>query len=244
MSDLTGLLLQLGEVIEAPPLPWPTAYPHLFVRRRAEQIDTAQATLVHLWPEAIQRSVPSRRYEYLLGRLAAAALLARLGVPTDHRWVGQEGRRPLWPQSVAGAISHTDELLVVTAGRRTAKIDAVGVDVERLSLDPEAAASLRMCFTANEMRRLNAIEHGPVTGFSAKEALFKCLSNEAGRYFDFLDAEIIGVDPVGRELQVQLLIDLSSSLPRGTILRAAYQRLDGHVWTGVAWQNPACAVPS
>lgn len=237
MNDPAGLLLLFADVIEAPPLPWPTTFPYVFVRKRLECIDAAQSTLVHLWPEAVRRSVPSRRYEYLVGRLAAATILRELGVPAHSRWVGQVGRRPLWPQNVRGAIAHTNELLVVTAGRRSDCIDAVGIDLESLSLDTDSAQALRLCFTAREMEHLSAIDHGLVTGFSAKEALFKCLSEEAGRYFDFLDTEIVAVNPATQELQLELLVGLSPRLPRGTILRAVYQRLDGHVWTGVTWQN-------
>lgn len=231
------LLSQLGDVIDPPTLPWPAAYPHLFVRKRSDRIEIAQGALVHLWPEAIRRSVPPRRYEYILGRLAAATLLARLGLTVSNCWVGQEKSRPMWPKNVVGAISHTDELLVVTAGFRTGMVEAVGIDVELLPLNAATAESLCICFTTDELNRLARIEHGSITGFSAKEALFKCLSSEAGRYFDFLDVEIVGVDPVRRELQLRLLVDLSPRLPRGTTLRAAYQRHMGHVWTGVVWQN-------
>ncbi len=238
MSELTGLLPWLGQVLESPVLPWPADCPHMFVRKRAERIDAAQSTLVHLWPESIRRSQPARRYEYLLGRLGAAVLLGRLGVPEKDQWVGQEGRRPLWPRSMVGAIAHTEELLAITVGFRSARLDSLGVDLERVSLDPEAVEALRLCFTARELERLQTIEDGPVTGFSAKEALFKCLSAEAGRYFDFLEAEIVAVDPVEQELRLQLLVGLSPRLPRGTTLSASYRRLDSHVWAGVVWRNP------
>jgi 4'-phosphopantetheinyl transferase EntD len=136
-----------------------------------------------------------------------------------------------------GSIAHTDELLVVTAGLRSPRLDALGVDLERLPLTADAADAMHLCLTAREVDRLMCVEDGLVTGFSAKEALFKCLSAEAGRYFDFLEAEIVDVDPVSQELRLQLLVDLSPRLPRGKALRVAWRRLEGHVWTGVVWRD-------
>ena len=167
----------------------------MFVRKRLECIEAAWYTLVHLWLEAVRRSVPSRRYEYLLGRLGAASVLGRLGVPAEDRWVARTGGGPCGRATSWGTIAHSDELLAVNADSRSARVDALGVDVERVSLAAEAAEALRMCLNVCEMERLQAIEDGPVTGFSAKEVPFKYLSAEAGQYFDFLEAEIVKVEP-------------------------------------------------
>lgn len=234
-NNMELLLQQFGEVIQTPALPWPSAYPQLFVRKLREPIDATPLALAHLWPPAIQRSTLVRRYEYLLGRLAAASLLAQLGVPTPKCWVGQQDRRPLWPQGIAASISHTDTLLIVSAGPCTEEIEAIGVDIERASIDEETSSALHLCFTANEMQRLHAMESGLVIGFSAKEALFKCLSHESNGYFDFLDVEIIDVDVCANTLSVRLLTNLSARLQRGMILSIAHRLIDDHVWTGALW---------
>ena len=237
MKEPYSALLQIAEVIAPPPLPWLPTHPHIFVRKRPNRASAAQEMMVHLWPEMVRRSVPARRYEYVVGRLAAACLLASLDVSEGERWLISEGRRPIWPAGILGAISHTADLVAVTAGPRHADIHSVGIDVERLSTREEFGDTLALCFTDQEMMRLEALEYGPVTGFSAKESLFKCLSVEAGGYFDFLDAEIVAVDPVSQELDIRLSSNLSARLHKGTAFRARYRLVHGHVWTGVVWTS-------
>jgi 4'-phosphopantetheinyl transferase EntD len=233
MNDPQARLFQLAEAMASPQLPWPSTHPHLFVRKRADQVAAAQECQAHLWPEAIRRSVPARRYEYVLGRLAAASLLADLGIASEDRWVRSESRQPIWPPGVVGAISHTDELVAVTVGPASERIRAVGIDIELLPGQWPVAGDLDLCFNAHEAGRLAAIGHGLLVGFSAKESLFKCLAAEVGRYFDFLEVEIVAVDLVAQQVEMRLMTDLSLRLPQGTVFSASYRFACGHVWTGI-----------
>lgn len=233
MNDPTARLLQLAEAVAPPQLPWPSTHPHLFVRKQAERIAAAQACQPHLFPEAIRRSVPARRYEFVLGRLAAASLLANLGVAPQERWLRSESRRPLWPPGVVGSISHTDELVAVTVGPANEGIRAVGIDIELLASHSPLEGALDLCFTAPEAARLSSIEHGLLVGFSAKESLFKCLAAEVGRYFDFLEVEIVTLDIAAQQIEMRLLTDLSLRLRQGTIFYAGYRFALDHVWTGL-----------
>jgi enterobactin synthetase component D len=231
--DAQARLLQLAEAIEPPELPWPSTHPHLLVRKRADRIAAAQACHTQLWSEAIHRSVPARRYEYVLGRLAVASLLANLGVAPEERWLRSESRRPIWPAGVVGAISHTNEMVAVTVGPANERIRAVGIDIELLTGQSPLAGSFDQCFTAQEAAQLAFIEQGLLVGFSAKESLFKCLAAEVGRYFDFLEVEVVAVDCAVQQIEMRLLTDLSVRLRKGMTFYAGYRFAHAHVWTGL-----------
>lgn len=237
MNKFRLLLLNCAEIVPTPPLPWPSSQRHIFLRKQPEKFGVLQSTLSAFWPEAIQRSAVARRYEYSLGRLGAATLLSDMGQKEADQWIGQEGRRPIWPSGIVGSISHSEELVVVTAGHSEDACFSLGIDVERLERDPKIVEPLRLCFNEREMIHLKCVPYGWLTGFSAKEALFKCLSEEVGRYFDFRDVEIVRVDAENQKLVLRLLVSLSPRLQAGMEVVGFYRQFDGHVWSGVIWSK-------
>lgn len=228
-------LLKLADIVRTRPLPWPAPHRHLFLRKRTDRVDAAQSVSFDDLPDAILRSIPARRYEYIVGRLAASELLCRLGVPSDECWVGSKDGRPIWPAGILGSISHTKDLVVVTVVPRSEKLHSVGIDIEYLHSEPSVLEALLPCFNEQERLLLSRVENGLLVGFSTKEALFKCLSLEAGRYFDFREAEITMIDVADQIVEIQLLTSLSTRLGKFEKFRSPYRVVEQHVCTGILW---------
>ena len=228
-------LSHLAEFTVPPGLPWPAGCIPLAVRKISSPIDVAALVPPDALPAMFRRSAPVRQYEFVLGRIVAATSLRNLGVCEKDCWIGTDHRRPVWPQGFVGSIAHTHTLLLVTVGLQSETLVSIGVDIECVSTSQELLSSLNICFSSSEHRLLSAVEHGLLIGFSAKESLFKCLSEEAGKYFDFLDAEVISINPKTNLLELQLLVTLSSRLPHLSIFKCFYNFSTEHVWTFTAW---------
>lgn len=108
---------------------------------------------------AIIRAVPTRQTEFRLGRMAARQALARLGVQAPVPM--GPGRAPIWPEGIAGSITHHDGIAVavVTMG------GWLGLDLDRAGpLDPDLIPEIcRPEENASKARHI----------FSAKEAAYK-----------------------------------------------------------------------
>lgn len=126
-----------------------------------------------------------RRREFAAGRWCGRRALEALGLSPCPLPRGAD-RAPLWPQGVAGSISHSGELACAAA---TLSWGRLGVDVEDISremtLDME-----RILFTDSELGSLAAAPGGR-TGisrfmlFSGKEAAYKALGPWQPLVFDF-----------------------------------------------------------
>ncbi|WP_369826497.1 4'-phosphopantetheinyl transferase superfamily protein [Chromobacterium sp. ATCC 53434] len=71
--------------------------------------------------------------------------------------------------------------------------------------------------------------------FSAKESVFKCLYPQVGKYFDFLDVEIVALDARNRAFRFRVLADLSDRVAAGFEADGCYSILPGIVFTYVSW---------
>lgn len=161
---------------------------------------------------AIPRARDKRRREYATGRCLARDALRRLGVE-GFDLVNGEDRAPIWPEGIAGTITHSDTRAVVAVGRR-ARIGTVGLDIEhreglarplwRMTLLPAEVAFL-------DARRADERERWALIVFSAKEALYKAQYPVSGEYMGF------------SALRVELAPDPDAPLSRGAI-RCEFQR--------------------
>lgn len=176
-----------------------------------------------------------RREEHRAGRYCADRALSRLSVvspqPLERGPLGE----PVWPAGVVGSITHSERFASA----------AVSVDptLRGLGIDSELILSLQTCSEiastiAVPEERSRTIEmtglsaHRALTLlFSAKEALFKCVAPLVGFYFDFLDAELVHVDPSSRRLRLQLSRTLAGGLEAGTSIDGGYAFSGGHVHT-------------
>jgi 4'-phosphopantetheinyl transferase EntD len=129
--------------------------------------------------------------DFAAGRLCARRALSELGF-ADFALHREPDRRPRWPESIVGSISHTDGFCVAVVAKRDA-FRALGVDAEQLGRAGEDLWDL--LFTPTEKARLYALpaeERGTTASIahSAKEAYYKCQFGVTGAWLDFADVEI------------------------------------------------------
>lgn len=230
-------LIELSEVLDLTPLPWSTSVRHVVLSKRIDQVEIARAIFRGELPEAIHRSIPVRQYEYILGRLAADALISECGVNLAGKWIPSEGRRPIWPAKVTGSIAHSKHVIWVAVCPVKDTPVSIGIDVESLTQSKSALEALTFCFSAEEKQLISSVEHGRLIGFSAKEALFKCLNPICGINFYFLDAEIVKLDNAAQIFEIELKINLTVQFPRRMRLRGNYRIIFEHVWAGIKWEE-------
>lgn len=111
-----------------------------------------------------------RRMEFAAGRSAAHAVLERLGLPSIAIPMGQD-RAPIWPSSVVGSLSHSENACVAVAAL-SRHVQAIGIDVESLApLDNGLPADIA---SPEELACMNAPpELAALRVFSMKEAGYK-----------------------------------------------------------------------
>jgi enterobactin synthetase component D len=150
-------------------------------------VDIAAADVVE-GPE-LAGAVPQRRREFAAGRLCAARALRQLGASGP---VGRDEktREPLWPEGVAGSISHTRALAAAAVTRGP----MLGIDLEP-QLSAGALRDVRTSAISDAEWALLGADPALATAlFSAKESLFKCLWPSTRVFLDFPDAQLIARD--------------------------------------------------
>jgi 4'-phosphopantetheinyl transferase EntD len=121
------------------------------------------------------RSVPKRAREFAAGRLCARRALAEFGILNFPIEVAAD-RRPRWPPSVVGSITHTEGFCAAAVAERSA--------LASIGIDSEAANAVKrelwdsICLP-EEIDWLEALAEGERAAaatliFSAKEAFYKC----------------------------------------------------------------------
>lgn len=142
-------------------------------------------------------SVPERAAEFAAGRQCARRALAELGI-TDFALVVGADRRPAWPDSIVGSITHTTGLCAAVVGR-SSQFVGLGVDSEIVGRVTERLAQ-RICVPA-EIAWLESLpaEQRPAAAalvFAVKEAFYKCQSPLTAQWLNFgdLQVEVEGFD--------------------------------------------------
>jgi enterobactin synthetase component D len=135
-------------------------------------------------------AVAKRRSEFLAGRLCAALALRAAGLPQE---VPRKGRAPLWPEGIVGAISHSDSRAIAVISRLHS---GLGVDCEEIMPLARAEALHQEILTAEELAlRPAALPFATFVTlvFSAKEALYKALSQHLTHIPGFLEVRLTGI---------------------------------------------------
>jgi len=190
-----------------------------------------------LLPQSLQQAVVRRRAEFLAGRYCAARALQRLGIDQADVAIGPH-RNPVWPDRVAGSISHCagDAVAaVVVSGddsySRTAWGTGIGVDIEKV-INRERMANIQHKVLRRE--ELPLVSSGIddslqlfTIAFSIKESFFKFAYPRVGRYFDFDAVSLLEIDRESATVLLQINQRLHESLPQGLLLTGRYVVLSG-----------------
>jgi 4'-phosphopantetheinyl transferase EntD len=146
------------------------------------------------WPEeaaAVAGAVPRRVAEFAAGRAAARRAMAALGLAPVPIPMGAD-RAPVWPEGLAGSISHAAGVAVAALRRG----GAIGLDVEEdAALEP---GLWRLICMPAELEAAPAAERGRHVRrvFAAKEAVYKAQYPLSGRLIGF-DAVEVRFDATG-----------------------------------------------
>lgn len=179
-------------------------------------------------PRQIATAARQRQADFFHGRLCARAALRRLSAESQQVGIGMQ-RQPLWPEGVAGSISHNAGMAAAIAlqGWR-----GVGLDIEPI-FDANGAATARaVAASENEQRYLASLEAtlGPwlplTLLFSAKESFYKAVHGDVGHYFDFDAIRLEHLDPAAQHLDFRIDQHLSPQWPTGSRCRVHYQHIN------------------
>ncbi len=164
---------------------------------------------------AVERAGAKRKQEYATGRVLARAALAELGIE-GFELLNGEDRCPLWPEGIAGTVSHSATRAVVAVGRQH-EVGTLGVDIEHRSVLERRLWG--MTLLPEEVAYLEARREAEQGGlalvlFSFKEALYKAQYPRSREYMGF------------SALRVELTPDELAPLKSGAA-RCVFQRAVG-----------------
>jgi enterobactin synthetase component D len=188
-------------------------------------------------PEPLERAHAKRRIQFFAGRICAREAIEQLepnvsilSLPPD-----AEGC-PLWPDGLVGSISHTAAFATAAVGLRS-EAHGLGVDVEPVMSREAAAEVARLVALDDETRRVaRAASLDPLEAltlvFSTKESLFKALYPPMRRHFEYLDCEVVRLDPRARRAFLRFKPPFDAVFGAGEF-SGRYALANGDVATGV-----------
>jgi 4'-phosphopantetheinyl transferase EntD len=141
------------------------------------------------FPRASQR----QKLKFALGREAAYLALRQIGFQSGPAVSRGRGGQPLWPESVAGSISHCYPWSVAVVAKGSRDL-VVGIDLE--SVDRLREIDIKNLICSDD--ELQWVEEGDfrerlLMVFSAKEAIYKALYPLYQSYIDFKQVELFWV---------------------------------------------------
>jgi enterobactin synthetase component D len=197
-------------------------------------IDAAPHIAEGALPLVIQRSVSKRREEFIAGRFCALVALQAAGAPTVQEVKIGPSRAPIWPTGFVGSITHAAGLAAAVAAKEK-DAASLGIDIEAILAAPAILPLIDSIARRDELNLVVDAVGDPGLAFTlifaTKEALFKCLSPLVGRYFDFLDVEVISVG--SGTLTFRFLATLNATFPAGLHLKSNFARVEEIVIAGV-----------
>jgi len=132
-----------------------------------------------------------RQIELVGGRLAWRAAARELGVGADWPLLPGPERVPLAPSGLTVSLTHKEDLAVALVGAEAQGL--VGIDLEGDGRDRSAVAS-RVC-RPEELAEVDALPRearwlSVMVRFAVKEAIYKAIAPQLGRFFGFQAARV------------------------------------------------------
>jgi 4'-phosphopantetheinyl transferase EntD len=132
-----------------------------------------------------------RLADFSTGRYCAIKALEQLGIQDAIIPIGED-RAPIWPEGIAGSISHCDSLAGAIVAKSSYHI-SLGLDIEEIGrVTPDL---WDLVFTENEKNYLSGLSDEDTliqstAIFSIKEAFYKFQHPLTKTFLDFLDVEV------------------------------------------------------
>jgi enterobactin synthetase component D len=147
-------------------------------------------------PPAMIKASRKRQAEYFAGRYLAAEAMASYDIH-HFKLIADANRCPLWPSSLVGSITHTNNYAACIAANK-ADIAAIGIDAQDILSDERAERLQSRIIDSAETRIISQSELSAALGlslcFSAKEAIYKALYPRIQQYFGFNAAKLHSID--------------------------------------------------
>jgi 4'-phosphopantetheinyl transferase EntD len=141
--------------------------------------------------KCMEGAVQSRIQEFAAGRSCARLALSQFGIHDFPLAVGSD-RRPAWPPSMVGSITHTAGLCAAVVGE-AARFLGLGVDSEVVGdVKPDLWPAICVPCETAWLRSLPPLERARAAAliFAAKEAFYKCQYPATGEFLGFHDIRI------------------------------------------------------
>lgn len=178
-------------------------------------------------PGTLSTWFPSRRAQFLAGRLAAKQALesSQCFESAEQVPIGKH-REPIWPSSLIGSISHSEPYSIAAVQPQTDTFSGLGLDIQSLvASDTQHQISATILTKQDESLLTQGFSNLSESQlftiiFSAKESFFKAVFNTVGDYFDF-DA-VSAVDINSSKLTLKTEKSLGKVIPEGLSVTVAF----------------------
>lgn len=181
------------------------------------------------FPAEMENAVTKRRAEFFAGRYCAQQSLLALTGNASVIHIGPS-RNPLWPEGVAGSISHCSNH-AIAATALTLHVRGIGIDIQD-EIDSGTYDSIKTQILCGDELALIPQYNPPSTQlqvfslmFSVKESFFKAAFPEVGHYFDFSCVSVVAIDQGDQCIYLHVNETLSRHLTKGVTVKAHYQCL-------------------
>jgi 4'-phosphopantetheinyl transferase EntD len=192
-----------------------------------------------LLPEEAQhlgRAVSKRVEEFAAGRLCARRALAEFGF-IGYPLGMKSDRRPRWPASVVGSITHTDGICGAVVGDQR-RFRAIGLDMEIVGrVTPEIWPYICAPDETAWLAGLREPEQSRCAAliFSAKETFYKCQYGVTRQWLEFDDVVLDLLSPGASAGRFTLRPRRRISLPEQDMLSGRFEFRGDLVVTGMAF---------
>lgn len=141
--------------------------------------------------QLLGRATPPRARELAAGRICARRAVAHFGL-AETAIGARPDRRPRWPPSLTGSITHTRGFAAAAVAERR-KFRAIGLDAERIGgVSTDMWQHLLLPVETERLRRMPLAQQSKLATlmFSAKEAFYKCQFEVTGQWLEFKDVAV------------------------------------------------------
>ncbi len=173
--------------------------------------------------------IPTRKAQFLAGRIAAKKALSSFKLPTSEHQVGiGDSREPIWPEGSLGSISHAGKASITCIKKQPKNPAGLGIDIQetiacdlRKQISSTVLSHKETLLFKQGFRGISEPEIFTLL-FSAKESFFKAAFNSVGEYFDFTDVSIVALDVTKQQITLRTNKRLSDDLPEAFENKISY----------------------